>query len=112
MTEYVSECEAMQWHNGPICKGDERCAREIVAWINDNGGVAWYESWTAEEVVGKAGQRIVVRTASNRWDYIKPGDYAVMGDEFFQRPPIPGPMVRVFYKRRPEEFEAKWRPKT
>ena len=88
MTIYISEpveIEAMQWHkNGGNDRFLEPMAREIIAWVNANGGEAQLSHPFAEaEEVGWPRPRIWLRTADGEAVAL-PGDYVVMGETRFQ----------------------------
>lgn len=106
---------AMQW-----CSGDAPCtgyhAQEIVAWVNDNGGEAQYDAPHGTST--GHGSRIAL-VAAGCWLYANPGDYVVMGREWFHdgAPCKAGPAcrgggekaVRDFYPRDAAAFEAEQR---
>lgn len=123
---YVSrpvEVEARQWVEGSFRerRADPNIwrASEIVAWVNRNGGEAWYEPELPAKSVTLATQyrpaRIAVRTTDG-WAYAAPSHYVVMGDATFQDGGFmrPARFIRNFYPvsklseiRIEHEWEAK-----
>src|SRR5690349_778135 len=93
-----AEIEAMQWEGGEPFADDTHPAREIVDWVNANGGEARYEPnhpWSEfgnecpcndfdvlTRVSTPHTARIAVRTI-NGWAYATPGHYVVMGEARF-----------------------------
>ena len=84
--------ESMQWHDGPVCRGDERCARAVIAWVKSHDGEAWYDPGASEFNVLAASRglnpitqrepRIAIRT-SDGLVWVKPGDTVLMGEGSF-----------------------------
>lgn len=94
------EIDAMQWR-GSNPTGELRLSgREIVAWVNDNGGEARYEQRSGVSGIGlsRIGRpSIVVRTLEG-WICASPGDYMIRG------------VQGEFYPCKPDIFEATYEP--
>ena len=107
------EIEAMQWAiNSSVESGKEK-AEEIVAWVNANGGEAKYLrriDASINQALTEA--RIAVHTC-NGWYSAAPGDYIVMGEEWFVTPEQSRSGVgktRDFYIQSPQAFVIQEEP--
>ena len=80
------DIEAMQWLVGPDDHGDPAfSAKEIVAWVDANGGTAKYQPQSGVSGMGMVKldrPRIAVLT-THGWAYALPGHYIVMGEAWF-----------------------------
>lgn len=106
------EIEAMQWVIGPDDHGDPMfSAKEIVAWINANGGEAEYRADVEEALRGDP-PTIWLRVADGSAVAV-PGDYIVKSFVFTCPTGEGTPaahQVREFYPLSAEAFEARWEP--
>lgn len=82
MTNEPTEPKAMQWLKfaDDALRTDE--ARQIVAWVNANGGEARYEPY-GHGSPSYPRPHVAVRTADG-WAYAKPGDWIEKTDEWFE----------------------------
>jgi hypothetical protein len=102
------EIEALRWdYDAPVTVNAllEERAREIVAWVNANGGEARYERQGSPS----GADRIAVRTI-NGWAYALPGWYVVMGETEFGGTGASWERERIrdFYPCDPETFQRRW----